>query len=78
MNETNLGPGIEAHPPHQHVHEETIIVTEGSLEANLDGVKQIVPQGSVLVFGSNQPHNVRNPGTVPAQYYVIELRGTES
>jgi quercetin dioxygenase-like cupin family protein len=78
MHETNLGPGIEAHPPHQHVHEEMIIVTTGTLEANLDGVKQTVPTGSVLVFGSNRPHNVRNPGTVQAKYYVIELRGTES
>jgi quercetin dioxygenase-like cupin family protein len=78
VHETNLGPGIEAHPPHQHVHEEMIIVTVGTLEANLDGAKQTVPTGSVLVFGSNQPHNVRNPGTVEAKYYVIELRGTGS
>jgi mannose-6-phosphate isomerase-like protein (cupin superfamily) len=75
MHETNLGPGIEAHPPHQHIHEEIMVVTAGSLEANMDGVKQTVPAGSVLVFGSNKPHNVRNPGTVTAKYYVIELRG---
>lgn len=75
MHETNLGPGIEAHPPHQHVHEEIMVVTEGSLEANMDGTRQTVPTGSVLVFGSNKPHNVRNPGTVTAKYYVIELRG---
>jgi len=78
MHETNLGPGIEAHPPHQHIHEEIMVVTAGSLEANMDGVKQTVPAGSVLVFGSNKPHNVRNPGTVTAQYYVIELRGNEA
>ena len=78
VHETNLGPGIEAHPPHQHVHEEIMVVTAGSLEANMDGVKQTVPAGSVLVFGSNKPHNVRNPGTVTAKYYVIELRGTEA
>ncbi len=78
MHETNLGPGIEAHPPHQHVHEEIMVVTAGSLEANMDGVKTTVPAGSVLVFGSNKPHNVRNPGTVTAKYYVIELRGTEA
>jgi mannose-6-phosphate isomerase-like protein (cupin superfamily) len=77
MHETNLGPGIEAHPPHQHEHEEIMVVTAGTLEANMDGNKQTVPAGSVLVFGSNKPHNVRNPGTVPAKYYVIELRGSE-
>ena len=78
VHETNLGPGIEAHPPHQHVHEEIMVVTAGSLEANMDGNKQTVPAGSVLVFGSNKPHNVRNPGSVPAKYYVIELRGSEA
>lgn len=78
MHETNLGPGIEAHPPHQHLHEEIMIVTSGSLEANMDGVKRTVPAGSVFVFGSNKLHNVRNPGTVTAKYYVIELRGTEA
>lgn len=77
MHETNLGPGIEAHPPHQHIHEEIMVVTEGSLEANMDGVKTTVPAGSVLVFGSNKFHNVRNPGTVTAKYYVIELRGMD-
>ena len=78
MHETNLGPGIEAHPPHQHEHEEIMVVTAGTLEANMDGNRQTVPAGSVLVFGSNKPHNVRNPGTTTAKYYVIELRGSEA
>ena len=78
VHETNLGPGVESHPPHRHVHEEIMIVTAGSLEANMDGVKTTVPTGSVLVFGSNQLHGVRNPGTVTAKYYVIELRGSEA
>ena len=78
MHETNLGPGIEAHPPHQHEHEEIMMVTVGILEANLDGNRQTVLAGSVLVFGSNKPHNVRNPGTTSAKYYVIELRGSEA
>ena len=78
LHETNLGPGMEAHPPHRHVHEEIMVVTEGSLEANMDGTRQTEPAGSVLVFGSNELHGVRNPGAVTAKYYVIELRGTES
>ena len=78
LHETNLGPGMEAHPPHQHLHEEIMVVTAGWLEANMDGVKTTVPAGSVLVFGSNQRHGVRNPGTVTSKYYVIELRGMEA
>jgi uncharacterized cupin superfamily protein len=76
-HETILGPGLETHPPHQHVHEEIMIVVEGTVEANMDGVKQIVPAGSVVVFGSNQMHNARNAGTTPSRYYIVELRGND-
>ena len=78
MHETILGPGIETHPPHKHEHEEIVIVTEGTVEANMDGAKYTVPAGSVLVFGSNQTHNARNVGTTPCTYYVVELRGSEA
>ena len=77
-HETVLGAGLETHPPHQHVHEEIMIVVEGTVEANLNGVKQTVPAGSVVVFGSNQTHNARNAGTIPSRYYIVELRGNEA
>jgi quercetin dioxygenase-like cupin family protein len=78
MHETILGAGMETHPPHKHEHEEIVIVVEGTVEANMDGNKQTVPAGSVLVFGSNQTHNARNAGTTPCRYYVVELRGNEA
>lgn len=78
MHETVLGPGIETHPPHQHEHEEIVIVVEGTVEANMDGTKYTVPAGSVLLFGSNQMHNARNVGTTHCRYYVVELRGSEA
>ena len=77
-HETVLGAGLETHPPHRHVHEEIMIVVEGTVEANLNGVKQTVPAGSVVVFGSNQTHNARNAGTTPSRYYIVELRGNEA
>lgn len=76
VHETILGPGRETHPVHQHENEEIIIVVEGTFEANMNGNHQTVPAGSVLVFGSNQPHNARNAGTTPCRYYVVELHGS--
>jgi quercetin dioxygenase-like cupin family protein len=76
-HETVLGPGLETHPVHKHEHEEIMIVVEGTVEANMDGAKQTVPPGSVVVFGSNQLHNARNAGTTPSRYYIVELRGSE-
>jgi len=77
-HETVLGPGLETHPPHKHEHEEIMIVVAGTVEANLNGVKQTVPPGSVVVFGSNQMHNARNAGATPSRYYIVELRGNEA
>ena len=77
-HETVLGPGLETHPPHKHEHEEIMIVVSGTVEANMDGVKQTVPAGSVVVFGSNQMHNARNAGSTPSRYYIVELRGREA
>lgn len=74
-HETILGPGVETHAPHRHVHEEIIIVVEGTVETYVEGKTDTVESGSVIFYGSNQLHNARNVGKVPARYYVIELRG---
>ena len=78
VHETILGPGLETHAPHKHEHEEIVIVVEGTVEANMEGKKQTVPAGSVLVFGLNQMHNARNAGATPCRYYVVELHGSEA
>jgi hypothetical protein len=35
MHETELGPGLAPHPPHSHVHEEMVIVNEGTIEVTI-------------------------------------------
>ena len=74
-HETILGPGVETHAPHRHLHEEIIIVVEGTVEVFREGATERVDAGSVIVHGSNHLHTLRNVGQVPARYYVIELRG---
>lgn len=75
MHETILGPGVESHPPHKHVHEEIMIVLEGTVEATIEGTGETAEAGSVIYFASNQTHNSRNAGAIPCRYYVLELRG---
>jgi quercetin dioxygenase-like cupin family protein len=77
MHETILGVGVETHAPHRHVHEEIILVVEGTVETYNDGRTEVVEPGSVIFFGSNQMHSARNVGKVPCRYYVVELRGDE-
>jgi quercetin dioxygenase-like cupin family protein len=74
-HETVLGPGVETHPAHTHEHEEIIIVFEGSVEVTIEGRSEVAEAGSVIYYEPGKPHNLRNAGTVPARYYVIELRG---
>lgn len=76
-HETILGVGIETHAPHKHLHEEIIIVVEGTVETYNEGKTEVVEAGSVIFYGSNQMHSARNVGKVQARYYVIELRGDE-
>lgn len=77
-HETVLGVGVETHAPHRHLHEEIIVVTEGTVETYVDGHTEVVEAGSVILFASNQLHSARNAGKVPCRYYVIELRGDEA
>ncbi len=76
-HETILGPGTETHTPHKHLHEEIVILVEGTVEWYLEGRTEAVEAGSVMYFGSNQMHSVRNAGATPCRYYVVELRGSE-
>ena len=75
MHQTELGPGVESHPPHKHVHEELMVVMDGQLQTWVEGKTQLAARGAVVYFGSNQMHNVRNTGQVPVRYYVLELHG---
>jgi quercetin dioxygenase-like cupin family protein len=68
---TMLKPGGSPHPPHTHKNEELIIVKEGAVEAYVNGEWKLAPTGSLIFFASNVPHTVRNTGTVPATYHVV-------
>ena len=72
MHITTLNPGLESHPPHQHAAEELIIIKEGTLESFVNGEYRKVGPGSIVFQASNQPHAIRNVGTGPATYHVIQ------
>ena len=72
MHITTLNAGQESHPPHQHPAEELIIIKEGTLESFVNGEYRKVGPGSVVFQASNQLHGIRNIGTGPATYHVIQ------
>lgn len=71
---TTLNPGKAPHPPHRHPNEEMLIIRQGTVEALINGEWKRVGPGSVIFFASNQLHGLRNVGTEPAVYHVINWK----
>lgn len=71
---TTLNPGKSPHPPHRHPNEEMIIIRQGTVEALVNGEWKRVGPGSVIFFASNQLHGLRNVGTEPAIYHVVNFK----
>ena len=78
MHITELAAGQAPHPPHQHVHEEVLMLRSGMLDATILGQTTRVNAGSVLYLASNEEHGWRNPGPDPAQYFVMSLGGDKA
>jgi len=74
MHITTLRPGEAPHGPHRHPDEELIIIKEGTVESNLDGVLRRLGPGSVIFHASNELHTVKNVGATEATYHVIKWR----
>jgi quercetin dioxygenase-like cupin family protein len=71
---TTLNAGQVSHPPHRHPEEELLIVKEGTVETLQNGTARRLGPGSIIFHSSNDLHNIRNVGTTPATYHVIQWR----
>jgi quercetin dioxygenase-like cupin family protein len=74
MHVTTLNPGLASHPPHTHPNEELVIVREGTVEVLNGGTWKRLGPGSVIFNASNSPHALRNVGTTPATYHVVNWK----
>lgn len=68
---TTLNPGEKSGEPVLHLQEEIIIVKEGTIEANSDGVARTATAGSVIFFAAHSVTFMKNVGTTPATYTVV-------
>lgn len=74
LHVTTLNPGVSSHPPHRHPNEELVIIKEGTVEALVGGELKKAGPGSVIFNASNELHALKNTGTTPATYHVINWR----
>jgi quercetin dioxygenase-like cupin family protein len=73
LHETELAPGEAPHPPHNHVHEEMIMIREGTMEVTISGKSSKLGAGSVAWVASGEQHGWRNVGSTRARYMVMAL-----
>jgi len=73
VHESALSPNQEPHPPHHHNGEEMFLMIDETLEVTINGKASRITKGSVAFMGSGDQHGIRNVGTTPAKYFVIEL-----
>lgn len=74
-HETMQPAGTKANPPHRIHHSEIIVVEQGKLEFLHDGKVERAGAGSILYVAYNTLHTVRNIGSGPAKYVVIQIGG---
>ena len=73
IHESEIPAGQAPHPPHQHVHEELMLVRDGTMEVTIAGTTTRLGPGSCAYVASNQMHGWRNVGTGVARYFVLAL-----
>jgi len=74
MHVTTLNAGQTSHAPHQHPNEELIIIREGTVEALVHGEWKKLGPGSIIFQASNELHGIKNVGTGPATYHVVNWK----
>ena len=70
---STLNPGENTGAPHRHPQEELVVIKTGTLEVNINGRIETAETGSMIFYAANELENMRNPGNVPATYYVFQF-----
>lgn len=73
VHETQLAAGKMPHAPHRHEHSEFWLIREGTVELTINGKTQRIGAGSAGFAASNDVHGIKNVGTTPATYFVVEI-----
>src|SRR5262249_7054158 len=73
LHETALAPGQMPHAAHHHVHEEMLLIREGTLDVTVRGKTDRLGPGSAVYIASNEEHGWKNVGSTQAKYFVVAL-----
>jgi quercetin dioxygenase-like cupin family protein len=72
-HETTLLAGHMPHPAHKHRHSELILIREGTIQFDNDGMFERGGAGSVFFAASNIMHGIKNVGETSANYFIVAI-----
>ena len=75
VHETMQPAGTGPNPPHRIQHSEVIVVEEGTLEFEHDRKAERATAGSIIYVAFGTVHAIKNVGSGPARYVVIQIGG---
>lgn len=61
-----------------HVNILLVIMKEGTIESNVDGVTHLVGPGGMIFLAPGAVQTLRNPGNVAATYYIIAASSADT
>jgi len=70
-----IKPGHEIHPPHQHIEEEYLMVTEGEGEWMINGEIRPAKPGDILYTAPWEWHGITNTGETTMTFVVWKWLG---
>jgi mannose-6-phosphate isomerase-like protein (cupin superfamily) len=68
----SIFPGNEAHPPHQHVEEEFLLITKGSGTWNINGKEIKAKTGDLLYASPWDMHGIYNSDTTNLEFFFVK------
>lgn len=77
VHESTQLPGTKPNPPHTIQHSEFIVVREGTLAFEHDGIAEQAGPGTIIYVAYGTLHTVRNVGTTATKYTVIAIGGDQ-
>ena len=75
VHETMQPAGTRPNPPHRIRHSEIIVVEQGTLAFEHDGMSERAGPGGIIYVAFGTLHTIKNAGDGPAKYVVIQIGG---
>ena len=74
LHETTLMEGVQNHPVHTHGAEEMVIMLDGLVDLEINGIRYEGKPGDVYFIAAMDPHTLFTKGDKPSRYFAFQWR----